>query len=72
MYCTERFWRTLKCEDVYLRNYQTGGELRVGLAKYFQYYKHQRPHQSLVYRTSAVILMEGKENNIHLSTNHFV
>lgn len=57
----ERFWRTLKYEDVYLRKYQTGGELRVGLTKYFHYYNHQRPHQSLGYRTPAVILMEGKE-----------
>ena len=36
----ERFWRTLKYEDIYLRRYQTGSELRVGLTKYFQYYNH--------------------------------
>ena len=57
----ERFWRTLKYEDVYLRNYQTGSELRAGLSKYFQYYNYQRPHQSLGYRTPARVLMEGKE-----------
>jgi putative transposase len=60
----ERFWRTLKYEDVYLRNYQTGSELRTGLARYFQYYNHQRPHQSLGYRTPAVVLMEGKEKQL--------
>jgi putative transposase len=31
----ERFWRTLKYEDVHLRNYQTGGELRAGLTNVF-------------------------------------
>ena len=58
----ERFWRTLKYEDVCLRNYQTGSELRAGLVKYFQYYNNQRPHQSLGYRTPAKVLMEGKKN----------
>lgn len=62
----ERFWPvrrcgTLKYEDVYLRNYQTGSELQAGLAKYFHYYNHQRPHQSLSYRTPAVVLMEGNK-----------
>ena len=56
----ERFWRTLKYEDVYLRNYQTGSELRMGLTRYFQYYNHQRPHQSLGYRTPAKVLIERK------------
>lgn len=64
----ERFWRTLKYEDVYLRNYQTGSERRAGLTKYFQYYNYQRPHQSLGYRTPASVLMEGKENQ-HISVN---
>lgn len=58
----ERFWRTLKYEDVYMRNYQTGSELREGLARCFQYYNNQRPHQSLGYRTPAVVLIEGKKN----------
>lgn len=69
----ERFWPvrrcgTLKYEDVYLRNYQTGSELRAGLTKYFQYYNHQRPHQSLSYRTPADALLEG-ERNKHKSVN---
>lgn len=69
----ERFWPvrrcgTLKYEDVYLRNYQTGSELRAGLVKYFQYYNTQRPHQSLGYRTPARVLMEGKKNE-HKSVN---
>jgi putative transposase len=62
----ERFWPvrrcgTLKYEDIYLRNYQTGSELRAGLTKYFHYYNHQRPHQSLGYRTPVKVLTEGKE-----------
>lgn len=72
----ERFWPvrrcgTLKYEDVYLRKYQTGSELRAGLAKYFHYYNHRRPHQSLSYRTPAIVLMEGNkgERNQHESVN---
>lgn len=64
----ERFWRTLKYEDVYLRNYQTGSELRTGLTKYFHSYNHQRPHQSLGYRTPKAVLMEGEEKQ-HESVN---
>ena len=64
----ERFWRTLKYEAIYLRNYRTGSELRAGLTKYFQYYNDQRPHQSLGYQTPAIVLMRRKETK-HKSVN---
>ena len=57
----EWFWQTLKYEDIYLRNYQTGSELRAGLTKYSHYCNHQRPHQSLGYHTPVKVLIEGKE-----------
>ena len=50
---TERLWRTVKYEEVYLRDYTSPNEARQGLARYFRFYNHDRPHQSLQYRTPA-------------------
>lgn len=47
----ERLWRTVKYEDVYLKDYATMSELVAGLKRYFDYYNHERPHQSLKGRT---------------------
>lgn len=47
----ERLWRTVKYEDIYLKEYVTGADCQKGLAKYFQFYCHARPHQALDYRT---------------------
>ena len=49
----ERLWRTVKYEDVYLRDYETPAEARLGLERYFAYYNHQRRHSSLGRRTPA-------------------
>lgn len=51
----ERLWRSLKYEEVYLKDYASVAEARAGIAGYFQYYNHERPHQSLDYRTPAAI-----------------
>lgn len=47
--------QTVKYEDVYLRGYETVGQLRAGLAAYFAFYNGQRRHQSLGYRTPAAV-----------------
>ena len=49
----ERFWRSLKYEDIYLKDYASVPELAAGLAAYFHFYNHQRPHQRLNYCTPA-------------------
>jgi putative transposase len=49
----ERLWRTVKYELIYLNEYSSGQELHRGLSAYFDFYNHQRPHQSLDYRTPA-------------------
>ena len=46
----ERFWRTVKYENIYLKDYRNGKELYHGLEEYFSFYNTQRPHQSLGYR----------------------
>ena len=51
----ERLWRSVKYEDVYLRDYQTVPELDAGLGRYFRFYNQERPHQSLAYRTPAEV-----------------
>jgi putative transposase len=49
----ERLWRSLKYEEVYLRDYRFVPEARAGIARYFQFYNYERPHQSLEYQTPA-------------------
>ena len=49
----ERLWRTVKYEDIYLKDYQTPKKLASGLSAYFDFYRHERPHSSLDYRTPA-------------------
>jgi len=51
----ERLWRTVKYEDVYLRDYETPAEAGVGLGRYFAYYNHLRRHRSLGRRTPASV-----------------
>lgn len=43
----ERLWRSLKYECVYLHAFETGSELRTGLARWITYYNTQRPHSGL-------------------------
>lgn len=51
----ERLWRTVKYEHIYLREYSNGLDLVAGLAHYFDFYNHERFHQSLEYRTPAQV-----------------
>lgn len=46
----ERLWRSLKCEDIYLKDYQNLVELEVGLERWISRYNHRRIHQALDYR----------------------
>jgi len=55
----ERFWRTLKYEDIYLKDYETVAELNDGLREYFNWYNNSRPHQSLGGRTPAEVYNNG-------------
>lgn len=51
----ERLWRSLKYEEVYLKDYQLVPEAHRGIEKYFQFYNYERLHQSLNYQTPAAI-----------------
>lgn len=52
---TERLWRTVKYENIYLQDYQSPREARQGIKDYLTYYNQQRPHQSLGYQTPAEV-----------------
>jgi len=47
----ERLWRSVKYEEVYLHEYRTVADARVGLATYFRFYNEERFHETLGYRT---------------------
>jgi len=51
----ERLWRSLKYEEVYLKDYASVTEAGAGIERYFKFYNHERLHQSLAYRTPAAI-----------------
>ena len=55
----ERLWRTVKYEEVFLRDYADPVEARQGLKAYFRFYNEQRPHQALDYRTPAQVYFAG-------------
>ena len=51
----ERLWRTVKQEDIYIKQYSSVAETRIGLSKFFADYNNFRPHQSLDYMTPAEV-----------------
>ena len=69
---TERLWRSLKYEEIYIRDYQCVSEGRRGIDYYFNFYNHERPHQSLNYMTPAEVYFQrsgggGRERCLHFS-----
>jgi putative transposase len=58
----ERLWRTVTYEEVYLKDYRTPREAMQGLAKFFQLYNTQRPHQALRYQTPATVFFDSSSS----------
>lgn len=63
---TERLWRSLKYEEVYLRSYGDIEDARNNLAAYFRFYNETRPHQSLRYRTPAEVYFKNQKLTVKL------
>jgi putative transposase len=59
----ERLWRTVKYEHVYLQEIQTVQEAWSGLREFFDFYNHERFHQSLDYRTPAQVYLGRQQDN---------
>lgn len=55
---TERLWRTVKYEAVYLTEYENPRQARQDLTRYLEFYNHRRPHQSLSYQTPAKVYFQ--------------
>jgi putative transposase len=57
----ERLWRSVKYQEIYLRDYSTVADVEEGLKLYFEKYNHERPHQSLDNLTPAKVYEWGAE-----------
>lgn len=57
----ERFWKTLKYEEVYLRAYDTVSEARASIARYLAFYNGRRPHTALADRTPDAAYFASRE-----------
>lgn len=55
----ERLWRSLKYEDVYIKGYADGTEVRAGVAQWMAFYNNQRPHQALGNRAPMEVWREA-------------
>jgi putative transposase len=55
----ERLWRSVKYEDIYIKDYEGVYDLELGLTAYFRFYDEDRPHQSLGYRTPGEVYRAG-------------
>ncbi len=59
---TERLWRTVKYENIYLKSYQNFFEAQSGLKIYFDFYNHDRPHSSLGNQTPSQVYFKNKKS----------
>jgi putative transposase len=55
----ERLWRSLKYEEVYLREYQSVQDVWQGISRYFNFYNQERLHQALGYKTPQQLYVEN-------------
>jgi putative transposase len=67
---TERLWRTIKYEEVYLHEYGSPKAAREGIEKYLDFYNHQRLHQALNYQTPAEIYFGQEKSKRKETTDH--
>ena len=51
----ERLWRTVKYEEVYIKDYENAWQAETSLREYFEFYCHGRRHQGLGGRTPAEV-----------------
>ena len=59
--CIERFWRSAKCERIYLNEYNSLSELRDDVDDYIDFYNHRRFHETLSYKKPMNVYKEGIE-----------
>jgi len=57
----ERFWRSLKYENVFLHSFETVAEAKKTIGKYIEFYNRERPHQALEYKAPNCVYNANKE-----------
>jgi putative transposase len=62
---TERLWRTVKYEEVYIHDYLSPREARQALTRYFTFYNQERLHQALDYQTPAEVYFSPSMSEVH-------
>jgi len=60
---TERLWRSVKYECVYLHEFATVADAKIALSNYFTFYNTIRPHQALDYQTPEVVYQPSTLRN---------
>lgn len=65
----ERFWRSVKYEEIYLNDYDSVSELKTAISNYIEFYNHKRWHQSLGYKTPAEVYNDGQQKPVHMMDN---
>ena len=61
----ERFWRTIKYEDIYLKSYNTIKEARIGIGEYIQTYNSKRLHSAINYKTPNEVYYKSINNKCY-------
>jgi len=61
--CVERFWRSAKCERIYLNEYSSIAELKKDTKDYIDFYNHKRFHQTLEYKKPMNVYYESLKIN---------
>ncbi len=75
---TERLWRSLNYEEVYLKGYQSPREAKTGITRYLDFYNHERLHrqawshplQALGYQTPAELYFGSAQQTATTTTTH--
>lgn len=57
--CIERFWRSAKCERIYLNEYRGLPDLRLDVADYIDFYNNRRFHESINYKKPMTFYWEN-------------
>jgi putative transposase len=65
--CIERFWRSAKCERIYLNEYETISDLQEDVDDYIKFYNDDRFHETLEYKKPMDVYREGIKANLALS-----
>jgi len=65
--CIERFWRSAKCERIYLNEYETISDLQEDVDDYIKFYNDDRFHETLKYKKPMDVYREGIKANLALS-----